>query len=324
MKSPCTLSIHHHVRALAALAGLFIFTAGFVSFAQAQDEYWFTGAWSACNTTCGEGLQIREVSCCLPPSCASIVPDAQCAALGPRPTDTQACTATESCDYTWQTGEWGECSADCDGGLMTRTVTCFETVNATIVAEELCDAGTRPDGEQTCNEDPCISYFSYEFGEWGECSALCADLPGTQTRDLSCIWYPYGEYVDIDCCNNTWDERPETTQSCESEIPCEQGQWEAGEWGECQTDCNGGGLRTREVTCVDPNPEDGDELLYCDPQTAPSIQESCSSGQTCDDNPDPDPAGDCTCSASHRGTPPSILWLAAGLLLLFRRRSHRK
>ena len=197
MKPPRQLSRHLLTRALAALAGLLFFTAGFVSLARAQDEYWSTGAWSACDTTCGEGSQTREVLCCLPPSCASIVPDDQCAALGSRPAGTQACTATESCDYTWQTGPWGECSADCDGG----------------------------------------------------------------------------------------------------------------------------GLRTREVTCVDPNPEDGSELLFCDPLTAPATQEYCYTGQTCNDSPGPDPASDCTCSASHRGPPPSVLWLAGGLLLLFRRRS---
>jgi MYXO-CTERM domain-containing protein len=298
---------------------MLFFTAGFVGNARAQDEYWFTGTWSACDTTCGEGLQTREVFCCLPPSCASIVPDAQCATLGPRPTDTQPCTATNSCVYTWQTGPWGECSAECDGGLMIREVTCFETVTATVVDEALCDVGSRPPGEQTCNEDACVSVFIYEIGEWGECSALCFDLPGTQTRELNCIWYPSGEYVDLDCCINTNSEYPETTQSCESEIPCEQGHWEAGEWGECHG-CDSDGLRTREVTCVDPNPEDGSELLYCDPQTSPTIQESRYSGQTCEDNPGPDSSDGCSCAASPRGAAPAVLWLFAGLLFLLRRR----
>ena len=257
-----SISCRPGARLLALSSGLLVFMAGFIPVASAQEEYWFTGEWSDCDEPCGGGSQTREVLCCLPPSCAVIVPDDECASLGPRPEDVQS-----------------------------------------------------------CNEDPCVAVFLFEIGEWGECSALCADLPGTQTRELRCISYPYGEYVDIDCCNNTYSEVPETTQSCESDLPCERGYWESGEWGDCHAvNCDGSGIRTREVICVDPNPEDGSELLFCDPQTTPPSQESCFTDQNCNDSPGPHTPGDCSCSVRHHGAPPSVLWLAPGLLMLLRRR----
>lgn len=65
--------------------------------------------------------------------------------------------------YSYETGSWGACSADCGGGTQTRTVTCRrrDATNASLdvqtVADSFCAAHglTKPAGSQRCNTQAC-------------------------------------------------------------------------------------------------------------------------------------------------------------------------
>jgi len=66
--------------------------------------------------------------------------------------------------YSYQTGNWGACSADCGGGTQTRTVTCRrrDATNANLdvqtVADSFCAAHglTKPAASQACNTHSCV------------------------------------------------------------------------------------------------------------------------------------------------------------------------
>lgn len=65
--------------------------------------------------------------------------------------------------YSYETGSWGACSADCGGGTQTRTVTCRrrDATNASLdvqtVADSFCAAHglTKPVASQGCNTQSC-------------------------------------------------------------------------------------------------------------------------------------------------------------------------
>jgi hypothetical protein len=76
---------------------------------------WAVGVWSTCNSTCGPGMQLREVWCPAGDGCERA-----------RPTDQQHCYATASCE--WQVEAWTACSTECGIGLHTRSVTCSSAV----------------------------------------------------------------------------------------------------------------------------------------------------------------------------------------------------
>ena len=65
--------------------------------------------------------------------------------------------------YTWKTGDWSECSADCGGGTQTRSVSCQRT-DGLIVEDVFCDAENKPASSQTCNEQGCEE-CGYEFDD---------------------------------------------------------------------------------------------------------------------------------------------------------------
>lgn len=65
--------------------------------------------------------------------------------------------------YSYQTGGWGDCSADCGGGTQTRTVTCqrrdvtTSTLDVQTVADSFCTAHglEKPAASRTCNTQEC-------------------------------------------------------------------------------------------------------------------------------------------------------------------------
>jgi hypothetical protein len=57
--------------------------------------------------------------------------------------------------YSWRTGDWGGCSAACDG-TQNRLVQCyFDPLNALADDINYCNPGTRPAASQPCSP-PCV------------------------------------------------------------------------------------------------------------------------------------------------------------------------
>ena len=55
--------------------------------------------------------------------------------------------------YSWYTGNWSNCSAECGGGTQTRTVYCKRNDNVQV-DDNFC-SGTKPISSQSCNIQEC-------------------------------------------------------------------------------------------------------------------------------------------------------------------------
>ena len=70
-------------------------------------------------------------------------------------------------NYSWYTGDWSYCSAECGGGTQTRTVYCKRSDNVQV-DDSFC-SGTKPSSQQSCNTQECADckYSSNTFA-WTE------------------------------------------------------------------------------------------------------------------------------------------------------------
>ncbi|NXG28222.1 PPN protein, partial [Dromaius novaehollandiae] len=119
-----------------------------------QCATWSTGPWSECSTSCGEGVQIRTVTCRTQQG--SQAQDFVCV-MEPKPSATQPCLR-ENCiqEIGWHIGDWGLCSKSCDSGIRTRQVICADG-DSKFYSPEMCKAiqPQKPDTLGSCNMQPC-------------------------------------------------------------------------------------------------------------------------------------------------------------------------
>lgn len=114
---------------------------------------WFTGPWSKCNATCGDGYQNREVVCISKSGRGglSVIPDYSCS-LQDKPIQSKPCQAVSSCGPQWFMSSWGECSVTCGKGRKARDVQCLDTYGAPANS---CDIRQKPVGVELCKKGPC-------------------------------------------------------------------------------------------------------------------------------------------------------------------------
>lgn len=55
--------------------------------------------------------------------------------------------------YSWYIGDWSDCSAECGGGIQTRTVYCKRNDNVQV--DDVFCSGTKPSTQQSCNTQSC-------------------------------------------------------------------------------------------------------------------------------------------------------------------------
>lgn len=175
-------------------------------------------------------------------------------------------------DYSWQSGEWGDCSEACGVGTQTRAVWCEEAETGRRADDDACPAASRPASHQPCDQGECVWVPS----PWSECSKPCGG--GRQMRVLDCR---NGAGAGSKVLDGHCTDRPISERTCNAQ-DCPPFLWYAQPWTHCSKRC-GGGARTRRTWCVDSAlarfPDD-----RCDLATRPKSFEACNA-QPCDLTP---------------------------------------
>ncbi|XP_039992619.1 A disintegrin and metalloproteinase with thrombospondin motifs 7 isoform X2 [Xiphias gladius] len=224
----------------------------------ATGAYWVTGNWSTCSTSCGLGAIWRTLAC-------STHSDSDCDP-DKRPAPAQRCYL-RPCS-TWKVGEWSKCSKNCEGGIKSREVQCFDMRDQRLLRPFHCRAmSSRPQTQAPCNSQPCLDWYT---SSWGQCSEVCGG--GEQQRIVTC--------PEEDRCDG--DRQPTNIQSCNSQ-PCAQ--WLTGSWGQCSASC-GGGVQHRLIKCADTKAETdvGVDQAQCDHEPKPEGTQKCNL-QECESAP---------------------------------------
>ncbi|XP_064421989.1 ADAMTS-like protein 3 isoform X2 [Latimeria chalumnae] len=146
---------------------------------------WEMRSWSQCSTTCGVGIQTRDVYCSRIlshiPKDSVIITEKDC--KDPKPPVIQACNQFD-CPATWYAEEWQQCSHTCGGGTQSRKVHCKQ-LQADGSFMKLTDGfckEPRPSSHKYCAKTDCPPHWT--VGEWSKCSLSCE--VGIQTREPVC------------------------------------------------------------------------------------------------------------------------------------------
>ncbi|XP_032877403.1 thrombospondin type-1 domain-containing protein 4 isoform X2 [Amblyraja radiata] len=144
---------------------------------------WFHTDWSPrCSAECGNGIQTRSLVCLM--NHISSLPLEGCG--NEKPADVQTCNIGPCNEnFSWFTGPWSQCSADCSNGTQLRSVVCLEKTDETVkVAEDTqCSHLVRPASEQICHLRKCdVKWYTTE---WSACSKSCES--GYRVREVRCL-----------------------------------------------------------------------------------------------------------------------------------------
>ncbi|XP_033735426.1 papilin-like isoform X3 [Pecten maximus] len=153
---------------------------------------WSFGQWTGCSVECGEGIQLRRVSC-VDLKTREMVELSYCE-RDIQPIDRQRCSNGPCTNHhiedavQWTPGEWGTCSTTCDIGDQVKQVTCMavgEDGASRSVSDDLCVRayGQKPKYIRSCNEE--VACPQWTSSGWSKCTADCGI--GTQTRRVYCI-----------------------------------------------------------------------------------------------------------------------------------------
>ncbi|KAH3773199.1 hypothetical protein DPMN_174556, partial [Dreissena polymorpha] len=187
---------------------------------------WHTGTWTECSTTCGIGVQQRQVICQTNNTSSAEVLDAE-KCNETRPEEKRSCSL-EPCEpmqqYDWLLSPWGPCSQSCGYGWTTRHLRCASIDNRnrrSVVNHHFCRNILKPDAimVENCYIMECDrhsddtrfngnqQHSSWEASDWAECSRTCGE--GLQTRTVSCVNSRGQASSDCDLAT-----QPEVKQTC--------------------------------------------------------------------------------------------------------------
>ncbi|XP_043795099.1 A disintegrin and metalloproteinase with thrombospondin motifs 9-like isoform X3 [Apis laboriosa] len=137
-----------------------------------EDAHWSYGKWSACNATCGGGIQYRTAICI--DSNQRTVSEENC--MGQRKILENAC-ANDPCPK-WTFKNWSNCSVTCGIGKQYSHYACH--IENRVVPDSYCGKPP-PEITQACNSGPCEQWHK---GDWSACSVTCGE--GIKRRKVIC------------------------------------------------------------------------------------------------------------------------------------------
>ena len=203
---------------------------------------WQYGSWSACPTSCGEGIQRRLIVCRL--SNGTILDDSSCKHIeDAKPEDSMKCYGN-SC-ASWIASNWSECnSKTC---TMIRKVQC-SLENGTVVPEYNCKESEKPSYVSECaNRLKCDVYIRALI------SSSTTELITTTTTQISTTT-PL-ETTTTAMIQTTTTRKPilrmlaaAIAKTSANGAPLEIGVLHYTNWTKCSTMC-GEGYRTRDIIC---------------------------------------------------------------------------
>ncbi|XP_069960724.1 thrombospondin type-1 domain-containing protein 7B, partial [Cherax quadricarinatus] len=199
------------------------------------------GAWSACNASCGAGLQHRTRE----------IQEQSLWGGRPCPETSQSRACWGSCSAHWVPGGWSEChiinNKDCGTGLQTRTIRCMMEASTGLqeaVSDSECDVSLRPFTQQDCHVSCPGECVLSTWSPWSSCPQGCP-AHSRQTRSRQVVRKPVG---NLATCPPLRQEEP-----CVEGASCWHYSWQVGNWTSCvplgHSSC-GEGVRNRPITCV--------------------------------------------------------------------------
>uniref|UniRef100_A0A8C1IUL0 Thrombospondin type 1 domain containing 4 n=1 Tax=Cyprinus carpio TaxID=7962 RepID=A0A8C1IUL0_CYPCA len=179
------------------------------------------------------------------------------------------CVCVCVCVFSWDIGEWSECSKTCGLGVQHRQVLCRQAyTNHTLnVHSSRCRHLERPETSSSCQMKICSEWQIRS--DWSPCSVPCG--VGQRSREVHCV-SNVGDIVADDECNMKL--RPSDVENCDAGV-CTKS-WFFSDWSaQCSADC-GAGVRTRSVQCLT-NHISSLPLERCGAQRPPEAQ-PCNNG----------------------------------------------
>lgn len=220
-----------------------------------EGYYWDVGSWGQCSVACGTGVQKRAVVCMT--SDGSQTSASNCNAAT-KPIIEKGCTGENECGFTWQTGDWTDCSVVCNGGIKTRDVTC-QAPSGTTVSNSYCDPSNKPISQDECNTQQCG--YSYKISSWSSCKTnnqCSANAFSVAWRDG--YWRNYN-------VKGTVGYSP-TNFKCSTGEQCQQGGWWEG------SKITYYGYQSRSVRCFRDDDNKEVSIGYCG-HTQPFTHKRC-------------------------------------------------
>ncbi|KAK4885313.1 hypothetical protein RN001_001584 [Aquatica leii] len=238
---------------------------------------WHVGPWKPCDRLCGEGREIRKVTCYRKINKRiEVLDESECLDEEEKPETEKLCNLRPCEGIDWVTSEWSGCEDFCGSNNETRRAECA-TQNGDIYPKELCAYIPLPELQRKCSDTNEKCKRQWYATQWSECSAKCGI--GIQTRKVFCATIGEDSIKKIEDSNCDPAKKYNTTRDCTAERDTCPGEWFTGPWSKCSQEC-GGGEQSRKVMCMK-NDVPVTDPSECDVSTEPAQVEICNT-QTCE------------------------------------------